>query len=65
MTFYVTSRDIIHGFYLENHSINLEVIPGYVARGTVNFNQAGTFKIICDQYCGAGHQIMYGQVVVE
>jgi cytochrome c oxidase subunit II len=65
VTFYVTSRDIIHGFYLEDHSINLEVIPGNIARGTVNFNKPGTYKIICDQYCGAGHQIMYGQVVVE
>jgi cytochrome c oxidase subunit II len=65
VTFYVTSRDIIHGFYIEEHAINLEVIPGQVARGAVNFGRAGTFRIICDQYCGVGHHTMYGQIVVE
>jgi cytochrome c oxidase subunit II len=65
VTFYVTSRDVIHGFYVERHSVNLEVIPGQVARGTASFNHSGTFKIVCDQYCGAGHQGMYATIIVE
>ena len=65
VTFYITSRDIIHGFYIEQHSINLEVIPGQIARGTAVFNRPGTYKFVCNQYCGAGHQGMYGQIVVE
>jgi cytochrome c oxidase subunit 2 len=31
----------------------------------VNFNRPGTYRIVCDQYCGAGHQGMYGVVIVE
>ncbi|MCL5997610.1 MAG: cytochrome C oxidase subunit II [Chloroflexi bacterium] len=65
VTFYVTSRDIIHGFYIEQHSVNLEVIPGQVARASTLFNRPGTYKIICNQYCGAGHQTMYGDIIVE
>lgn len=65
VTFYVTSKDIIHGFYLEWHSLNLEVIPGQIARASTTFNRSGTYKIICNHYCGAGHQIMYGDVIVE
>jgi len=65
VTFYVTSKDIIHGFYVEQHSVNLEVIPGQVVRASTVFNRPGTFKIICNQYCGAGHQMMYGEIVVE
>ena len=61
VTFYVTSQDIIHGFYIEDHTLNLEVLPGQIAKGTVVFNRPGTFKIICNQYCGAGHAIMLGR----
>lgn len=50
VTFYVTSLDVDHGFYIEGHAINLEVIPGQVARATVTFMQAGEFNIICNQY---------------
>ena len=55
----------IHGFYVVGHAINLEVIPGQVARGTVTFMQPGEFDIVCNQYCGAGHQVMYGSIVVQ
>jgi cytochrome c oxidase subunit 2 len=65
VTFYVTSLDVMHGFQIENHTINLELVPGQVARSTVSFNRPGTFHIICNHYCGAGHQIMYGTIVVE
>ncbi|MBX7212850.1 MAG: hypothetical protein K1X39_02445 [Thermoflexales bacterium] len=65
VTFYVTSLDVNHGFYIEDHSINLEVVPGQIARATVTFMQPGEYKIICNHYCGAGHQVMYGTVIVE
>lgn len=65
VTFYVTSKDIIHGFLIQEHTLNLEVIPGQVAKATQKFNRTGTFNIVCAQYCGAGHAIMYGQIIVE
>jgi len=65
VTFYVTSQDIIHGFYIEDHTLNLEVVPGQIAKGTAKFNRPGTFMIICNQYCGAGHAVMFGTIVVE
>lgn len=65
VTFYVTSKDVMHGFQIEGHTANLELVPGQVARTTANFNKAGTFHIICNHYCGAGHQIMYATIVVE
>ncbi len=61
----MTSKDILHGFYLQEHTLNLMVVPGQVARGTIRFNRPGTYEIICNEYCGAGHAIMYGTIIVE
>ena len=65
VTFYVTSLDVTHGVYVEDHSINLEIVPGQIARQSIPFNRPGEFRIICNQYCGAAHQGMYGTIVVE
>lgn len=65
VAFFVTSRDIMHGLYIQYHTINLEVIPGQVSQATVKFNQPGVYQIICNHYCGSGHAVMYGEVIVE
>jgi cytochrome c oxidase subunit 2 len=64
-TFYVTSSDVTHGFQIEDHNANVEVVPGEVARLTVKFNRPGQYHMICNQYCGAAHQGMYGTIIVE
>lgn len=61
----VTSIDVMHGFYVEEHAVNLELVPGQVARINQRFNKPGAYKIICNHYCGTGHQIMYGEIVVQ
>jgi cytochrome c oxidase subunit 2 len=63
--FNVISTDVMHGFQIEKHSINLELVPGQIAQASANFNRPGTYRIICNHYCGAGHQVMYATVVVE
>jgi len=65
VTFYVTSQDVMHGFQIERHTINLELVPGQIARATANFNRPGKYSIICNHYCGAGHQVMYGTIIIE
>ncbi len=65
VTFYVTSIDVMHGFQIEGHTANLELVPGQIARTTVRFNRPGKYSIICNHYCGAGHHVMYATVQVE
>lgn len=65
VTFYVTSQDITHGFLIEHHNVNLQLVPGHVAQGRVHFKEAGTYKMLCHEYCGRGHQIMYADIIVE
>ncbi|MGV2436799.1 MAG UNVERIFIED_CONTAM: cytochrome c oxidase subunit II [Anaerolineae bacterium] len=65
VTFYVTSSDITHGFMIEHHNVNFEVVPGHIARAQVKFNRVGEFKILCHEYCGTGHHIMHATIRVE
>ena len=65
VTFYVTSADVQHGFNLQNTNINFMVLPGQVSTLTYTFEEAGEYPFICTEYCGVGHQNMYGVITVE
>lgn len=65
VTFYVTSRDVQHGFKIANTNINIMALPGEVGRLTATFDTPGTYDFVCHEYCGALHHTMFGQVVVE
>lgn len=65
VTFIVTSRDITHGFMIEHHNVNFEVVPGEIARITTTFNRPGEYAVLCHEYCGIQHQGMWALIVVE
>jgi cytochrome c oxidase subunit 2 len=65
VTMSVTSKDITHGFFIEEHDANLMLLPGQIARTTVTFDRPGTYHIICHEYCGPGHQTMFATIIVE
>jgi cytochrome c oxidase subunit 2 len=65
VNFEITSRDVTHGFLVERHNGNIEVVPGHIGRTTVKFRESGEFRILCHEYCGRAHQQMHVIVVVE
>ncbi len=65
VTFYVTSKDVQHGFKIANTNINMMVLPGQVSKLTATFDKPGTYNIICHEYCGVGHHTMFGRIIVE
>ena len=65
VTFYVTSRDIQHGFKVVDTNINMMVLPGQISTLRRTFDTPGTYNIICHEYCGIAHHTMYGQIIVE
>jgi cytochrome c oxidase subunit 2 len=65
VTFYATSTDVLHGIHVENTLVNMMLIPGQVARNTYTFDEPGTYLMVCHEFCGAGHHIMAGEVIVE
>jgi len=64
VTFYVTSRDIQHGFKLQDTNINMQILPGQVSKLTYTFDQVGEYPYICTEYCGTGHAFMFGSLTV-
>lgn len=61
---HLSSVDVLHGFSLQPENINLEVVPGYEMVLTIEPNHAGTYSVVCNEYCGIGHQFMLGRVDV-
>jgi cytochrome c oxidase subunit 2 len=65
VTFIATSTDVLHGFEIAGTRLNMMLIPGQVAKNSYTFPEPGEHLIICHEYCGAGHHVMYGKVIVE
>lgn len=63
--FYLTSTDVVHGFNIDGKGVNLMAVPGGVNRITVPFNSIGTYRIVCHEFCGIGHQNMMGKIIVK
>ena len=64
VTFYVTSRDVIHGFEVVGTNANTMVVPGEVSDITVETDEPQEYGLLCNEYCGAGHHVMEGKVHV-
>lgn len=64
VTFFVTSTDVQHGFKIQDTNVNFMAIPGQVSKLTTTFDEPGTYDYICTEYCGLGHAVMFGSVVV-
>ncbi len=65
VTFYVTSSDVEHGFSIPGTGVNTMVTPGWVSTVAHTFKERGTFLLVCNEYCGSGHQLMASSVEVQ
>jgi len=65
VTFYVTSADVVHGFFIPGTDINMMAVPGWVNEETHTFTKAGEYLLICHEYCGIEHQNMFAKIEVK
>jgi cytochrome c oxidase subunit II len=63
-TLHLSSIDVNHGFSLHPVNINFQVVPGYDYGLRIVPTEAGDFGIICNEFCGIGHHMMLGKVLV-
>lgn len=64
VTFRITSSDVTHGFQIVGTNGNTMVVPGYISQFTTTFREPGEYLIVCNEYCGLGHHIMSGKLIV-
>ena len=60
----MTSKDVIHAFYLPNARIKADAIPGRFAKLWFDTNKTGKFEIACAEMCGNHHYLMKAQLTV-
>ena len=63
--FYLSSKDVVHGFNIAEKNINMMAVYGSINKTTVRFDEPGVYDIVCHEYCGTGHQNMKAQVIVN
>ena len=64
VTLRTTSADVVHGLLIEGTNINTMLVPGYVADLPIRFRAPGEHVMPCQEFCGIGHQGMWGKVKV-
>jgi len=61
---HISSLDVLHGFSLQPVNLNFEIVPGYDYVITLTPTSSGEFAIVCNEYCGLGHHVMVGKMLV-
>jgi cytochrome c oxidase subunit 2 len=62
--FELTSRDVIHSFWVPEFRIKQDAVPGQWTILRVTPTQVQDFRIRCAELCGYAHAAMYAPVVV-
>jgi cytochrome c oxidase subunit 2 len=59
----MTSRDVIHSFFVPDFRLKQDVIPGRYTTLWFTAKAPGTYQVLCAEYCGTNHSTMRGWVV--
>jgi cytochrome c oxidase subunit 2 len=60
----ITSRDVIHSFFVPQLRIKMDALPGRYTQTWFNADRPGRYEIFCAEYCGLSHSGMRGELVV-
>lgn len=68
VVFRVTSADVNHGFGIYDLDLKLvaqvQAMPGYTNNLLHTFDRAGTYRVLCMEYCGIVHHNMIAEIKV-
>jgi cytochrome c oxidase subunit 2 len=64
ITFRMASADVVHGFLIDGTNVNSMLVPGYISIISTRFEHVGDHHMPCHEFCGAGHEAMWGNIRV-
>jgi len=59
----MTSRDVIHSFFVPEFRVKKDVIPGRTTEVWFQARAPGSYNVFCAEYCGEGHSTMRARVL--
>lgn len=59
----MTSRDVIHSFFVPAFRIKFDVVPGRYRVGWFEVDEPGEWPLYCTEFCGLDHSRMRARVV--
>ncbi|MFC5472669.1 cupredoxin domain-containing protein [Paraherbaspirillum soli] len=60
-----TAVDFMHGFKIPDMNIRADLVPGKITKVRLQFDKAGDYDFLCDNFCGSGHENMNGKIIVR
>jgi len=60
----MSSKDVIHSFYVPNFRVKMDVLPNRYSVTWFEATKVGRYNLFCAEYCGEGHSKMIGKVNV-
>lgn len=64
VTFRLASMDVLHGVHVPMTNMGTMIVPGFVSQVTTVFPKPGEFPMLCNEYCGLGHDYMWSRLTV-
>jgi cytochrome c oxidase subunit 2 len=64
VVFSLTTRDVIHSFYVPELGLKQDIIPGQTTELRTRATETGEYTLFCAELCGVGHTRMHGTVTV-
>ncbi|MFZ2451235.1 MAG: cytochrome C oxidase subunit II [Methylovulum miyakonense] len=64
LTFRWVSMDVLHGVHIPMTNMSTMIVPGYVAEVSTTFPKPGEYPLLCNEYCGLGHNHMWSNISV-
>ncbi len=64
--FKITSKDVIHSFWIPQFRLKQDAVPGRETEYTVKVEKGDTsnLRVVCAEYCGTAHAMMVNKITV-